>query len=217
MTSVLVLNASPRAKDAHAFQLALRAAGNLGYGGEPVDLTVRHLADQPAGPVSAGYADAITNRHPHDAPALQASERLIAEVEQADYLVIATPMHNYTVPATLKTWIDNVLRSGRTFAHRDGRKAGLLVDRPTLVIVSTGGPLQGALAQPDHLTGLMTDVLATMGITTVRFVYLEQVIRPELADAVLAGGRQAIDGDPTFGAAWRAVSPPVPAPSRHYA
>ncbi len=217
MTSVLVLNASPRAKDAYAFQLALRAAGNLGYGGAPVDLTVRHLADQPAGTVSAGYADAIISHQPHDAPALRASEQLIAEVERADHLIIATPMHNYTVPATLKLWIDNVLRAGRSFAHRGGRKVGLLAERPTLVIVSTGGPLQGALAQPDHLTGLLTDVLATMGITTVRFVYLEQVIRPDLADAVLAAGRQAIDGDPTFGAAWRAVSPRVPAPSRHYA
>lgn len=217
MTSVLVLNASPSAGDARAFQLALRAAGNLGHGDIPVDLTIRHLAERPAGAVSAGYADAILNRLPHDAAALQASERLIAEVEQADYLVIATPMHNYTVPATLKLWIDNVLRHSRSFTVRDGAKVGLLADRPTLVVVSTGGRLLGPHAQPDHLTGLLTDVLATMGITTVRFVYLEQVIRPDRTEAVLAAGRQAVDGDPTFGANWRAVSPRVPAPSRNYA
>ncbi|MDM0022482.1 NAD(P)H-dependent oxidoreductase [Variovorax saccharolyticus] len=37
------------------------------------------------------------------------SEVLIRELEQADCLVIATPMHNDTVPAALKLWIDQSL------------------------------------------------------------------------------------------------------------
>ena len=40
------------------------------------------------------------------------SEELIQELESSDFVVIATPMHNFTVPAALKMWIDHVVRSG---------------------------------------------------------------------------------------------------------
>jgi FMN-dependent NADH-azoreductase len=42
--------------------------------------------------------------------ALAHSEAMIAELEQANSLVISTPMNNFTVPAVLKAWIDQVLR-----------------------------------------------------------------------------------------------------------
>ena len=43
------------------------------------------------------------------------SEELIAEMESSDFVVIGTPMHNFTVPSTLKAWIDHVVRARRTF------------------------------------------------------------------------------------------------------
>jgi len=46
--------------------------------------------------------------------ALVRSEILIGELETSD-LVISTPMHNFTVPALLRAWIDQVVRFGRTF------------------------------------------------------------------------------------------------------
>jgi len=60
------------------------------------------------------------------------SEELIQELESADFVVIATPMHNFTVPVALKACIDHVVRVRRTFNVTAEGKVGALRDgRPS--------------------------------------------------------------------------------------
>ena len=81
------------------------------------------------------------------------SEELIAEIESSDFVVIGTPMHNFTVPSALKAWIDHVVRARRTFKMTKEGKVGRLHDRPVFVAVSSGGRFSGERArQPDFLT-----------------------------------------------------------------
>ena len=47
---------------------------------------------------------------------LSESEQLIAEVVQADIIVISSPMYNYGMPAVLKAWFDQLIRIGKTFS-----------------------------------------------------------------------------------------------------
>lgn len=134
----------------------------------------RSLGEPGLPAISAAYAHALVARQPNSDPALACSEQLIAEVERSDGLLISTPMHNFTVPAVLKQWIDYVLRIGRTFTSTPEGKFGLLADRPALVLVRSGGICTGAAArQPDFLTPYLKQVLAVIGISTVDFIYLE--------------------------------------------
>jgi len=48
--------------------------------------------------------------------ALSVSDMLIDEVEQADVLLFAAPLYNYGLPASLKAWVDQVVRIGRVFS-----------------------------------------------------------------------------------------------------
>ena len=48
--------------------------------------------------------------------ALAISEELIDEVQQADVLLISAPLYNYGLPASLKGWVDQVVRIGRVFS-----------------------------------------------------------------------------------------------------
>ena len=71
---------------------------------------VRNLAAEPPGFVDVAFVKDM-KLHPTTATAatvrsLQTSERLIEELTDASVIIIATPMHNYTVPAVLKAWID---------------------------------------------------------------------------------------------------------------
>ena len=75
----------------------------------------RDLAAAPLPPVALDYARAITSSMP-DKAQFSVSEQLIGEIETTDALIINTPMHNFTVPAALKLWIDYKLRIHRTFA-----------------------------------------------------------------------------------------------------
>ena len=85
---------------------------------------------------------AEAERGDHEVEALASSERLIGELETADLIVIDTPMHNFTVPSVLKTWIDHVVRPNRTFRSTPEGKVGLLRDRPVFLVVTCGGEMQ---------------------------------------------------------------------------
>lgn len=200
MKAALFLSASPMGHAARGHAIAEEALENVRGRHSGLKVIARDLAKADFGKIMADYAEAILSRADHAVPALTASEILIRELEETDALVIATPMHNYTVPVALKLWIDLVLRAGRSFGFRDQLKVGLLADRPTLILVSSGGFVRGATAsQPDHLTGYLTDVLATVGILDLRFVYLEALARPDAAEQAVAQGRQEIAVDEQFG------------------
>lgn len=186
-------------KHARGYQLAMQAVDSLRRSHSDFALTERDLAAGCFGWISADYATAVIQRLDRSVPEFQASEALIRELEDTDALIITTPMHNYTVPAALKLWVDLVLRHGRSFAAKDGQKVGLLADRPTLVIVASGGYIRGGKAkQPDHLTGYLTDVLATLGIHDIRFVYLEALAQPDRAARAMIEGHSAIISDERF-------------------
>lgn len=123
--------------------------------------------------VDQGYARALSSRDEpaaQDAGALAESNRLIAQLRGADALLIATPMHNFTVSSALKAWIDHVVRVRLTFRITPEGKLGNLPDRPVYVAVSSGGVYDGPQArQPDFLTPYLRHVLATIGLESVAF------------------------------------------------
>lgn len=200
MASILFITASPYGGASRGARLAMRAVANLRQNHPALDLVERDLGLLADATIHSAYADAIVGGHSHDAEAFALSEQLIRELEDAAFVVIATPMHNYTVPAALKMWIDFVLRYGRSFAPVGGIKTGLLEDRPTLVVVASGGLISGpGRMQPDHLTGYFGDVMATIGIHDLRFVYLEGLANPARAEQSAADGSERIDRDHVFG------------------
>lgn len=57
-------------------------------------------------------------------------------------VLISTPMHNFTLSARLKTWVDYVVRPNRPIHSTPDGKIGLLKNRPVPIIVSSGGALE---------------------------------------------------------------------------
>lgn len=171
MKKFLFLECSPHGLKSLGAQQVLQSLGNNEARG--VQLITRSLAFAPLAPVSAIYAHAVTASAAPDTPAVALSEQLIAELEMSDALLISTPMHNFTVPAALKLWLDHVLRKGRSFTVTPEGKKGLLQDRPTLVLVRSGAPFVGEDArQSDFLTPYLRYALSILGIHDVQFVFL---------------------------------------------
>jgi FMN-dependent NADH-azoreductase len=71
---------------------------------------------------------------PEQAAAFALREELAAELEAADTVLIGAPMYNYTIPSTLKAWIDQAALMGRTMGENPSA-AGT----PTVVVASRGG------------------------------------------------------------------------------
>ena len=107
--------------------------------------------------------------------ALALSNELVSELLEADDIILATPMYNFTVPATLKAWIDQVVRAGKTFRYTaSGTPEGLLAaqNKKVLVIIASGGsyPEGSPMAALNYEIPYLRFILAYMGITDVRFI-----------------------------------------------
>jgi len=155
----------------------------------------RDLAAEPPPHPEIMLYEAILSPTPNDDPRFALSEQLIAELEAADFVVIGTPMNNFTVPSTLKAWIDHIVRIRRTFGSSPEGKIGRLRDRP-LIVVSAHGGYCGDIppAQPDFLTPYLRAIFATIGIRTVEFIRLEGMSRgPEAVARALDHARSWIE------------------------
>lgn len=199
MTTILHIAASPKGEQAHSYIIALELIAKLQARHASARLVTRRFDRESPPYPDAAFAAAMIKpaaaRSANDVAMLAGSEALIGELEAADLLVISTPMHNFTVPAMLKAWIDQIVRIGRTFDNLPEGKRGKLPDRPAYVVISSGGFIAGERArQPDFLTPYLTAILATIGIQDVRFVRVETASRGAAErDRAYAEARQQID------------------------
>eukprot|EP00919_Chromeraceae_sp_WS-2016_P066649 GHVR01157678.1.p1 GENE.GHVR01157678.1~~GHVR01157678.1.p1 ORF type:complete len:194 (+),score=24.44 GHVR01157678.1:200-781(+) len=99
---------------------------------------------------------------------LAQSDALIAELKQADTIVIGAPIYNFSVPSTLKAWIDLVARAGITFQYTETGPIGLLKGKRAIIAIASGGTKAGS--DIDFATTYLRHVLGFIGITDVELV-----------------------------------------------
>jgi FMN-dependent NADH-azoreductase len=109
--------------------------------------------------------------------AVALSDELIGELEAADTIVLAVPMYNFSIPSTLKAWIDHVARAGRTFRYTEKGPEGLLKGKKVFVLAARGGSYRAGTphAAFDFQEPYLRAVLGFLGITDVTFIHLEQL------------------------------------------
>ncbi|WP_327253972.1 FMN-dependent NADH-azoreductase [Streptomyces sp. NBC_01244] len=121
----------------------------------------RDLAADPAPHLGApaafaAFTDPATHG-PEQAAAFAERLKLVEELERADAVLIGAPMYNFSIPSTLKAWLDQVIVMGRTAGPESPLK-GL----PVTVVASRGGsyaagtPREGLEYVQNYLDGLLT-------------------------------------------------------------
>lgn len=112
--------------------------------------------------------------------ALSRSDQLIAELLAADVLVIGAPMYNFGIPASLKAWVDQVVRVGRTFGYDGPTPVGMVHGKRAVVIATSGGDaLRYEAMGLDFRTSYLRAVLGFIGITDVEVLTLSGTAGPE--------------------------------------
>ena len=198
MKTILYISCSPRGPTSHSLAFAEELLTRLLQHHPDATIQRRDLAADHPRFVDAAFSNAILD--PASPPsAFVQSEILIQELEHADAIVIATPMHNFTVPSVLKAWIDQIVRIHRTFTSTPAGKVGTLADRPVYVIIASGGWFSGPSptgtpAQPDFLTGYLRVILNTIGLRDIHILTLEGVTRgPAMLERAVSLARQSLD------------------------
>ncbi|MCZ6763724.1 MAG: FMN-dependent NADH-azoreductase [Alphaproteobacteria bacterium] len=153
---------------------------------------VPHLADA----TLAALGKAGDERSPEEARIAAFADTLIEEVEAADTLVIAAPMYNFTIPSTLKAWLDHIARAGRTFRYTENGAQGLLTGKKVYVVTARGGvySANSAAAAMDFQEPYLRTMLGFLGLDDVAFIRAEGLnIGEDGAATGLAEARAAID------------------------
>ena len=99
--------------------------------------------------------------------------RVLGQFLDADIVVIGAPMYNFTIPSTLKAWIDRVAVAGKTFRYTDAGPEGLASGKRVIVAIGSGGLHSGAAS--DFVEPYLRLVFGFMGIEDVEFVRAEGV------------------------------------------
>jgi FMN-dependent NADH-azoreductase len=106
--------------------------------------------------------------------ALAQSDALIAELMAADVIVIGAPMHNFSISAPLKAWIDQIVRAGKTFSYGESGPKGLIPsEKRVLVIVSRGGTY-GEGSPADFQVPYLRHMLGFVGLNNLSVVDADQ-------------------------------------------
>ena len=135
------------------------------------DLAVTNIPPVNAAWVAAAYT-AETARTAEQKELLKLSDVLIDELVAADEYVFGVPMHNFSVPSTLKLWIDQISRVGKTFSYVDGKPAGLLKGKKATFILASGGVYDkgSEMASLDHVEPYLGSVFGFLGVTNPTFL-----------------------------------------------
>jgi len=76
---------------------------------------------------------------PEEIETLKPIDQICEQVMNADYVVLAYPIYNFTFPGPVKCWFDAIIQSGKTFKYVNGEFVGMLKDKKALVITTSGG------------------------------------------------------------------------------
>ena len=117
------------------------------------------------------FQDGLTDMESGVNDKLTISNDLIKELESADILIITAPMYNFMLPSTLKSWIDFVVRAGRTFQFTEAGPESLLSNKDTYIIMTQGGMSLGT--SDDFMTPYLKQILGLIGLHNIQFIYVK--------------------------------------------
>ena len=186
--NILNVQSSARHEDSVTRQLSAMLVERLSAGGATV---VEREADNDLPPVSKAWTQGAyipeADRTSEQREALRLSDELVAELKAADAIVIGAPVYNFTIPASLKLWIDQVCRAGVTFKFGENGPVGLLEGKKAYVVLASGGTAVGS--EVDFHTPYLRHVLGFIGLHDVEFVSADQLMMKGEAPLDEAKGR----------------------------
>ncbi len=192
MTHILRIDASARTHGSTTRELADQLEARLVEQGYGALVTRRDLGLNPPpllneAWVGANFTDAA-ERSDEQKALLAASEELIGEIEAADTIIITAPIYNFSIPASLKAWIDQVARARRTFRYTEAGPEGLLKGKRAYIVFASGGVPLGS--EVDFASAYLRHILGFIGISDVEFIAADghQKDRGAMARAATAIG-----------------------------
>jgi FMN-dependent NADH-azoreductase len=176
MPTLLDIDSSPLAEASISRQLTAEFVRNWKVANPTGAVVTRDLATTAIPPVTAAWVGAAyipdDAQTPEQRNLLTLSGTLIEELKAADEYVLGVPMHNFSIPSTLKLWIDQVARVNKTFSYATGSPVGLLTGKKATILIASGGKYDAGtgMASFNFVEPYLRTVFGFLGVTETTFL-----------------------------------------------
>lgn len=181
MKNILVVNASPSQNDSYSRLLTERFIERWKQHSPNDTFIFRELGNLDIPHVNQHLVKAAftpeEERSDKDKQAILFSDELVKELQDADVAVFGSPMHNLSVPSTLKAYIDQIVSMGVTTSLVPGTPVspyvGLLDNKKAYLFLARGGCGFGKGEVYEHMDfqePYLKEILQMLGITDVTTV-----------------------------------------------
>jgi len=124
--------------------------------------------------------------------AFPAERAVLDQFLASDVVIIGAPMYNFTIPSSLKAWLDRLGVPGVTFSYSEAGPEGLAGGRRVIVVLSQGGVYETD-APFEHHQSFLRDFFSFIGINNVEFIRADKIgFGPEAREQSLADARAEI-------------------------
>lgn len=125
---------------------------------------------------------------------IQPSDMAIKQLKNADILVLAVPLYNFSIPANLKAWLDQIARANETFSYATGSPQGLLTGKKVYLAIASGGIYsEGMMKAYDFTENYLRTVLGFMGLTDVSTFRLEGIFVPNMGEQAVSKALETVE------------------------
>lgn len=124
---------------------------------------------------------------------LYKNDKMMNQLLDTDFIVLASPMYNMSLPATVKAWIDAVIQAGKTFASTEEGLKGLCENKQALVLMTSGSDFgTEPLKSMNFATPLLSACFGLMGIPTEAINVFGMQQYPDKSEEMLENSKNKI-------------------------
>jgi len=201
MNKLLHLDTSIQTSNSVSRRLSAAIVDKLKATDDDFEITYRDLAAHPlphlTEPVFASFqsADVSTLTPAQQADAVE-SAKVLAEFLDADTVVIGVAFYNYSIPSSLKAWIDRVVVAGKTFNYGANGPIGYAGEKRVIVAIARAGVFANGtpFAQREHAERYLRDIFSLIGIDDLEVIVAEGLaFGPEASAVAVQGAMSRID------------------------
>ncbi|MFD1003416.1 FMN-dependent NADH-azoreductase [Ohtaekwangia kribbensis] len=194
---ILQINSSLKTEHSYSSKLSNAIIEKLREKEPSLTLVTRNLTNSPLPYFSENHFKAFSNSDDIDPvekeETVKLSDQLISELIDADIIVIGVPTYNLTIPSVLKSWIDFIVRAGKTFRYTADGANGLIGNKKVYLAISSGGVFsEGPRKMFNFTEPYLKAVLGFIGLTDVEAVRVEGLAIPGIKETALEKAVQNI-------------------------
>jgi FMN-dependent NADH-azoreductase len=195
---LLHLDSSVLGADSVSRQLSTEIVARLRTLYPGVRVVSHDLAANPVAHLSGAHM-AVRHGAVSEDPAFNADllkgDSYLEELLACDILVLGVPMYNFSIPTSLKAWIDRIAVAGKTFRYTETGPEGLLQNKRAFIASARGSvyPPDSTSGTNDHQESYLTALLRFLGIEDIKIVRAEGIaFGPEAKAAAVTQALESI-------------------------